>query len=68
MQSQMLFHWQSVPQLFDILTDVHMIQPRGYIADFHIVIFPVAHNHHRCDIIACACGSNWHVKCSLVGG
>lgn len=50
------------------LTDIHMIQPRGYIVDFHIVTFPVAHIHHRCDIIACAWGSNWHVKCVLVGG
>lgn len=45
-----------------------MMQPRGYIVDFHILTFPVAHIHHRCDIIACACGSNWHVKSSLGGG
>lgn len=44
------------------------MQPRGYIVDFHIPTFPVAHIYHRCDIIACAFGSNWHVKSSLGGG
>lgn len=45
-----------------------MIKPRGYIVEFHILTFPVARIYYRCEIIACACGSNWHVETSLGRG